>query len=172
MSEQKDDFWMNTLPEHTMLDTWERMEKVHFQIGMLLSRHHVFSSYHENGYQVAADVCHKRFIGGDLDECGYVGLCAELAFYHRFKETMRLVPALDSGDHVDFVGVLKDKRIKIDVTTSLESKKRIWQHFASDNAHLIAVVNEAKNWCRFYQADKVQGEFREAGQKKRYKLHT
>ena len=57
-------------------------------------------------------------------QVAYVGLCAELAFYHRFKETMRLVPALDSGDHVDFVGVLKDKRIKIDVTTSLESKKR------------------------------------------------
>ena len=59
--------------------------------------------------------------GHDWDDNSKAGLVSEMLFYHKFREEMDLVWALDCGDHTDFVSIRNKWRI--DVTGSLWHKR-------------------------------------------------
>ena len=57
-----------------------------------------------------------------LDIRAYNGMLAELEFWEVYGNKLYLTPTLDAGDHSDFSGVIENKPVRIDVTTSLEHK--------------------------------------------------
>ena len=120
--------------------------------GMELTRHHVFSTY--NKYQnsdaktIADNVLCNRLKDGDVEVAQYVGLVAELEFYHAFRDKLHLVPALDCGDHTDFVGIRGGKLIRFDVTINL-SKKNPKDYTHMDN-HIVAVWDGQNHSCEYY----------------------
>lgn len=96
--------------------------------GMTLARHHVFSAYNyaqgrnRDAFNAADKAIDFQYKGDRIDANGGMGVGVELIFFQRFKDKLSLVPALDCGDHTDFVGIIKGKLIRIDVTTRLETK--------------------------------------------------
>lgn len=79
--------------------------------GMTLARHHVFSAYNKaerengNGVSSADHALLHQYKGDRVDANSAMGVDIELKFYHRFRRSLQLVPALDCGDHTDFVGI-------------------------------------------------------------------
>ena len=123
--------------------------------GMVSSRHHIFSSYHKfkdrNPREIADNVLMSRFKKGDLDQSQVIGVDAELAFYHEFKDELNLVPALDCGDHTDFVGMWEGKLIRFDITTNLSYKKP--EDYIYKEYHIVAVWDNQNNDCEYYYVE-------------------
>ena len=71
----------------------------HCYDGMILSRHHVFSTYNkcvtQNPQKCAGSTLTKRLNEGDVDLMQVFGLDAELEFYNAFRDKLQLVPTLD-----------------------------------------------------------------------------
>lgn len=57
-----------------------------------------------------------------LDNRGYAGLCAELAFYQKHSRDFCLTVAGDMGEHADFAGMFDGKPARFDVTTNINYK--------------------------------------------------
>ena len=122
----------------------------------LLARHHVFAAYHKNGMMAANNkLCDKR--NSDTISNGqFIGIDTELRFYDEFRKSLRLVPGLDCGDHVDFIGEWQNNQIRLDVTTNLQYKRV--SDFADDENHLVVIWNiEERFWESFHVKE---GEFR------------
>ena len=123
--------------------------------GMTLSRHHVFSTYNkyqnEDPNKIAGNVLLDRLVTGDLEQTQYIGLDAELEFYHAFKAKLQLVPALDCGDHTDFIGMWEGKLIRFDVTTNLNKKKP--QDYSYFENHIVVVYDAQSRSFEYYYAE-------------------
>ena len=119
---------------------------------MTLSRHHVFATYNkyqnENPNKIAGNVLLDRLNNGDVEQTQYIGLDAELEFYHAFKDKFQLVPALDCGDHTDFVGLWEGKLIRFDVTTNINKKRP--EDYTRHNNHIVAVWDDQQCSCEYY----------------------
>ena len=80
-----------------------------------------FSIYNRDGYSAALKcVENNRY---QLDPRGFVGLKAELSFFHRNMESLQLTPAWDYGIKCDFSGMFDGRMCRFDVTTNLDVKK-------------------------------------------------
>ena len=106
---------------------------------MLMARHHAFSTCHKCGKEAANQVILFRHNKQEISDHQCIGVDTELRFYDEFREKIRLVPALDCGDHTDYVGEWKNMMIRIDVTTNLKYKKV--SEYAEDENHLIVLWN-------------------------------
>lgn len=80
-------------------------------------RHHLFSMYHQSGITAAENLLYSYFLQKSLDRKCYSGLKAELTFYDKYKEEYSLTVAGDTGDHVDFSGIVDGQVTRFDVTT-------------------------------------------------------
>ena len=108
------------------------------------ARHHSFSVY--NKYNELG----KAYSTLDMKEYSQIpfhikeGLRAELYFFHKFKETYNLIPALDCGDKTDFSGFIEEIPARIDVTTNIQLKREnlsLYDEFiAKDESFWIAEV--------------------------------
>ena len=126
--------------------------------GMILSRHHVFSTYnkYENDtpQEYAGNILTKRLNDGCVEIMQVLGLDAELEFYHLFREKLQLVPTLDCGDHTDFVGMLDEKLTRFDVTTNISFKQKYWKNYLHyQNQVVVEWSVDNKSWS-YYNADK------------------
>ena len=126
--------------------------------GMILSRHHVFSTYNkyekQNPQKKAGKILTKRLGEGDVELLQVIGLDAELEFYHLFKREHHLVPSLDCGDHTDFVGMLNGQLTRFDVTTNVSSKQKYWKDYLRyENQVVVEWVVDNNSWM-YYKADK------------------
>lgn len=81
-------------------------------------RHHLFSTYHQSGVSAAEDLLYFYFSKRKLDWQCYSGLKAELAFYDKYKGEYSLTVARDTGEHVDFSGIVDGRATRFDVTTT------------------------------------------------------
>ena len=126
--------------------------------GMILSRHHVFSTYNkyenQDPQKCARKVLKDRLSEGDVELLQVFGLDAELEFYHLFREELQLVPALDCGDHTDFVGMLDGKLIRFDVTTNVSSKQKHWKNYIRYKNQVVVEWDVDNNSWSYYKADK------------------
>ena len=123
--------------------------------GMTLARHHVFSSYnlaHRKGQNEKSSAEHalvESYKYGRVDLHGGKGIGVEILFLVRFGEKLNLIPALDCGDHTDFVGEWKGKMFRFDVTTQLNAKNP--EDFSGRNQIVVVYDCESKKECwRFY----------------------
>jgi hypothetical protein len=130
----------------------------HYYDGMILSRHHVFSTYNkyesQDPQKCAGNILTKRLNDGDVDLLQVFGLDAELEFYNAFKKNLQLVPTLDCGDHTDFVGMLNGQLTRFDVTTNVSSKQKYWKDYLRyENQVVVEWVVDNNDWM-YYKADK------------------
>ena len=151
MSEFK---FISQLPKSEKVDADER----HFLNGMMLTRHHVFCCYNKCGLESAREVNNLRYAGHDISESQNIGLDYELIFFDAFRKELNLIPALDCGDHTDFVGFFKGEYLKIDVTGNLSEKQKCWENYRDDPNHLVAVYDKDKNEWSYYIADSAKQE--------------
>ena len=86
------------------------------------TRAHLFATYRKKGYRGAKNLLDKKYAKMFSRNC-YLGLKAELYFYHTKKNCYDLVPALDCGDATDFSGIIDGHHARIDVTTNPKFKK-------------------------------------------------
>ena len=127
--------------------------------GMTLARHHVFSSYNlahrkgRNEKESAEHALYESYKYGRVDLYGGKGIGVEILFFVRFGKKLNLVPALDCGDHTDFVGVWKGNMSRFDVTAQLNTKRP--EDFSDDNQIVVVYDCESKKECwRFYAVAK------------------
>ena len=82
----------------------------------------IFSTYHskEKGPNFAFE--YLETYKKSLDVRSYVGLKAELNFYHKNRRELKLTLAADVGDHTDFTGIMAGEQIRFDVTTNPDYK--------------------------------------------------
>lgn len=89
-----------------------------------------------------------------IDSKGYVGLSRELHFYHNNRNELRLTPALDAGDHCDFVGAdQRNRTVRIDVTSDVGYKIEKLDEFGpylNDYEYIIAEMEEDDSEPVFY----------------------
>lgn len=86
-------------------------------------RRHMFRHYNKYG---DLDSTINYILKGELyplDERSLVGLEAELKVFDLKKDEWSLIPALDSGDHTDFSGMVDNEQVRLDVTTNVGFKK-------------------------------------------------
>lgn len=128
--------------------------------GITLARHHVFSSYnlaHRKGRNEKNSAEHalvESYKYGRVDLYGGKGIGVEILFLVRFGKKLNLIPALDCGDHTDFVGEWDGEMIRFDVTTQLNTKNP--EDFRDRNQIVVVYDCESKKECwRFYAV--VQG---------------
>lgn len=102
-----------------------------------------FSLYHKSGkgYPAAHDFLLSQ--EGKLSRSAFVGLRAELEFYHNHREEFDLTAAGDFGDHCDFTANIDQKNFRVDVTTNFDYKKyEDYEPFIEDGAfYQIAIVD-------------------------------
>lgn len=116
--------------------------------GMTLTRHHVFSAYNkaerEDGDSVlsADHALLHQYKGVRVDTNSAMGVDIELKFYHRFRRSLQLVPALDCGDHTDFVGIAKGKLVRFDVTKNRNNKRAA--DYTLRNQYVVEWSNEGR----------------------------
>jgi len=117
--------------------------------GMTLARHHVFSAYNKavrqfgDGVGSADHALLHQYKGDRIDTNAAMGVDIELKFYHRFRKSLRLVPALDCGDHTDFVGLAKGQIVRFDVTTN--SKNKNPSDYILKNQYVVEWSNNGKH---------------------------
>jgi hypothetical protein len=103
-----------------------------------------FSLYHKKGkgYPAALDFLLSQ--EAKLNRPSYVGLMAELQFYHNHKKEFELTAAGDFGDHCDFSAHIDDKNFRVDVTTNFDYKKYTdYEPFIEDGAsYQIAIIDK------------------------------
>jgi hypothetical protein len=134
---------------------------------MVLARHHVFAAYNKDGRDCADHALITR-LRGELTVRQCDGIDAELDFYESFRHDFDLVPALDCGDHVDFVGVWEGNLLRFDVTTNLGCKKV--EDYTKFENHIVAVWNgQSRSWDYFCAGD---GKFVPVKAKRSNKMTT
>lgn len=148
--------FFDKLPSKSQYDVFETEETEHFFSGMTLTRHHIFAICNQSNYEDALDRLNQHFVDGGLKKEQYIGLCAELRFYADFKTKLNLVPALDCGDHADFVGFFKGHFIRFDVTTNLSTKSK--QDYTKFKDQMIAVWSDTDKIWSYYIPDSHAGE--------------
>ncbi|MCW9705779.1 hypothetical protein [Fodinibius salsisoli] len=79
-----------------------------------------FSLYHKCGYEDSTSYLNAQ--QEELGRKGYIGLKAELEFYHNYRGDLELDVGADVGDHCDFSGILGSEKFRIDVTTNFNFK--------------------------------------------------
>lgn len=128
----------------------------HYLEGIVASRHHAFSTYNKYNKIIADKTLDERFRCGDIDAAQCMGLDVELRFFHAFKDKLHLVPALDCGDNTDFVGLVKGKLVRFDVTKNVDYKRKFWEKYLKYKYHVVAVWDCESNTWSYYVADKIQ----------------
>lgn len=81
-------------------------------------RHHIFSTYHQIGGSAAKDLLDTYLYQNRLNNQWYRGLKAELLFYDKYRHKYSLTVAEDTGEHVDFSGIVNGRATRFDVTTT------------------------------------------------------
>lgn len=130
--------------------------------GMILARHHVFSAYNKamrengDGMELAGKALAYQHDGNRIDTNPAKGVDVETRFYHRFRNSLNLVPALDCGDHTDFVGLVDGQLTRYDVTANLQNKTE--SDYVLSNQYVVEWSNQGKQekW-HFYRV--VDGKF-------------
>ena len=136
------------LPKDAGIDDLEK----HYLDGIVLTRHHVYSTYNKNNdMAVAGKVLDSRVVDNDIDYLQCTGIDVELRFYHTFRPLFDLVPALDCGDHTDFVGVWKGKLVRFDVTSNASKKKDSLSNYLMRSNHIIVEWDKTKKRWRFFR---------------------
>lgn len=126
--------------------------------GMTLARHHVFSAFNYGArkqlspHDMADDALLAENKEGRVDCNGGMGVGVELKFFEQFKDELKLIPALDCGDHTDFAGIYEDKMARFDVTTCLASKKPA--NYTRENHWVVVFDVETSSWS-FYECDGI-----------------
>lgn len=84
----------------------------------------VFSCAHNpaRGFNEAFRWLDGYFQRNEIDQAGYTGLRAELAFYRDNRQKYSLTPAGDMGEKCDFAGSFAGKPSRFDVTTNASFK--------------------------------------------------
>lgn len=134
-------------------------EVLHFLGGITGTRRHAFATYNKYGLNVGDKKVKEHYLHGDINEAQYIGVDLELKFYNDYKMKLDLVPALDCGDKVDFVGCIKGRLVRIDVTSkkSLKDYKAYLMH----KFHFVVEWNKiTKRWAWFI-ADRNKKDFRQ-----------
>ncbi len=85
------------------------------------ARRVLFSKLHGQGRKAALE--YLEGLSSRLIRPSHVGLTAEFHFYTKYGQGFQLTPSLDAGDKNDFVGIVRGKIARIDVTTNLDYKK-------------------------------------------------
>lgn len=124
--------------------------------GMTLARHHVFSAYNKaerengNGVSSADHALLHQYKGDRVDTNSAMGVDIELRFYHRFRKSLQLVPALDCGDHTDFAGMMEGKLVRFDVAKNRHNKQPA--DYTLQNQYVVEWSNAGRceKW-RFYR---------------------
>lgn len=129
---------------------------VHQLEGIVRTRHHVFAAFNKYGVDVSKWANDTHFKSGDISESQAIGVDYEIIFYNSFRETLNLVPALDCGDHTDFVGFFKGHYLRIDVTGNIHEKQSSWSDYCKYIDHIVAVYDEASTEWSYYIPDEVK----------------
>lgn len=81
----------------------------------------IYSTFHKDGPLKSYEYLegYKKKLGPP----SYIGLKAELGFYHKYAKELKLTIAADAGDHTDFTGTFSRGSFRIDVTTNAKFKK-------------------------------------------------
>jgi len=110
-------------------------------------RHHLFSNYNKFGdLDNSINYVLKGGLYPLLDKPSLVGLEAELKVFDMYKDDWNLTPALDSGDHTDFTGVINKEQVRLDVTTNPEYKKlQDYEKFQKEGKRYLIVNLNIKN---------------------------
>lgn len=103
------------------------------------ARHNVFSIFHKYG-KINTDWFSSIAEENALPQNACTGLYAEIQFYARYKNELKLVVGLDCGDKADFAGEIDGRISKIDVTTNI-GYKNLLPVIVSDVPHYIILIN-------------------------------
>jgi hypothetical protein len=105
----------------------------------------IFSTFHSKGPDEA-----RKYLEGYrkiLGSGGYAGLRAELEFYCKYKNELKLTVAGDMGEHADFAGQMGNSPVRFDVTTSIEYKKlKTYEKFICDGFDYKIAIYDQSNW--------------------------
>lgn len=143
------------LPVRSSVDELE----MHHLEGMTLVRHHAFAAYNKTrSHRCAQHIIDERFIKGDINEKQDIGVDLELRFYHDFKDKFDLIPALDCGEKVDFVGQIKGRMVWFDVTWN--KSKKDYRAYLNYKYHLVVEWDKVQGKWAWFVADAKQGKFR------------
>lgn len=83
----------------------------------------VFSTYHNKGIETTLEYLEGYNRRKTIDYKDYIGLKAEINFYHRYRKELTLDPVWDYGIKCDFVGNINDcSNVRLDITTNLTFK--------------------------------------------------
>jgi len=105
----------------------------------------VFSVYNKDGFDHTKEILEGYEIS--LGCRGFAGLKAELCFYNKFQKEYNLTPALDSGEHVDFAGMMGNIPIRFDVTTNEKFKEfKNYEKFLCDGYEYRIAIMDKDNW--------------------------
>lgn len=141
--------FLDRLPTIIKADTFEK----HVMDDMLCVRHFVFATYLKYGYAAADAVLNSKYHDHVVGEDHCKGLDFELRFYHDFRDKLDLVPALDSGDHVDFVGILNGRLLRFDVTSNVSCKTSHWREYVKHKGHFVVTWIPGDDEWDFYYPD-------------------
>ena len=124
---------------------------------MTLTRHHVFAAYNLavrngcDGKEAAERVLVEAYKYGRVDSNAALGVGVEILFFDRFRDEFCLAPALDCGDHADFIGLVDNCIIRFDVTTQLAAKNSL-NYCGRDQEVVVYDCESKKETWRFYSA--------------------
>jgi len=127
--------------------------------GMNLARHHVFSAFNyskrtkSNVEDLAGEALLEENKIGRVDGNGGMGIGVELKFFEKFQDELKLIPALDCGDHTDFAGMYKGSIARFDVTTCRESKQA--SDYTRDNHWVVVYDSNGGTWS-FCSSDGIE----------------
>lgn len=143
-----------------MVEFWDKLPSrskddllAHQLDGMVLTRHHVFSAFNKHGVDTSKWANDAHYKSGDISESQTIGVNYEIIFYNSFRDELNLVPALDCGDHTDFVGFFKGHYLRIDVTGNIQEKQSAWCEYCKYQDHIVAVYDEASTEWSYYIPD-------------------
>ncbi|MBA7518993.1 hypothetical protein ES705_11067 [subsurface metagenome] len=108
-----------------------------------------FKRYESNGLDNALDYIRAKKITPNLK----AGLKAEILFYDRYKDDLKLEALLDAGVKADFMGIQKGQPVNYDVTTNLKYKdiedfREVMQK--KEKLYTIALVNLRSEEVEFF----------------------
>jgi hypothetical protein len=87
------------------------------------TRRIVFSLYHKKGKGYTAALNYLQSQKRKLNPSSFIGLMAELKFYHAYRREFELTVAADVGDKCDFAANIDQEAFRIDVTTNFDYKR-------------------------------------------------
>jgi hypothetical protein len=105
----------------------------------------IFSAYHNRNPDTAFEWLegYRSILG----HAGYVGLKAELEFYHKHRHQFSLTVAGDMGEHADFSGQMGRSSVRFDVTTNLRFKQlATYEKFICDGFDYKIAILDNRNW--------------------------